>query len=133
MKWISPDTATKALTEWMSELRFIWALLAAVNDIPVGIKHVTPSKGYVARGRYRKFVEHSVISILIPKQRDPQVFAREIVAVSRRRAHMVRGHWRRNWRSPDGKIWVNEHQRGDASLGFVLHDYSVEHKQEPAP
>src|SRR5690242_7553179 len=24
------------------------------------------------------------------------------------------------------KTWIKEHQRGDASLGFVLHDYSVE-------
>jgi hypothetical protein len=132
MKWISAETATQALTEWMSELRFVWALLAAVNDIPVGIKEVKPSKGFFARGKYRKFVEHSIISILIPKQRDPQVYAQQIVAASRRRAHMVRGHFRRDWRHEGNKIWIGEHQRGDASLGFVLHDYSVEHTQEEA-
>ena len=133
MAFVSAKAATRALAEWMGELRFVCALLAAVNDIPVGIRDVKPSKGFYARGKYRKFVEHSVISILIPKQRDPQVYAQQIVAVSRRRAHQVRGHFRRNWRSPEGKIWVKEHQRGDASLGFVLHDYSVEHKQEEAP
>jgi hypothetical protein len=134
MDFVSAEAATGALAEWMGELRFVWALLAAVNDIPVGIREVKPSKGYVARGKYRRFVEHSVISILIPKQRDPQTFARQIVAVSRRRAHQVRGHFRRDWRHEGNKIWVSEHQRGDASLGFVLHDYSIQHeKEEPQP
>jgi len=148
------DTLNALVVEYMGELRYVWALLAAVNDIPVGVKHVVPSKGYFARGKYRKYSEHSVISILIPKGRDPTVVARKIVAMSRKRAHLVRGFWRRNWRKPlapmcdhvlqtgpDGdlvcrhcggeKFWVDEHQRGDASLGFVLHDYKIQH-EEPA-
>lgn len=28
------------------------------------------------------------------------------------------------------RIWIREHQRGDASLGFVTHDYSVKHEHE---
>jgi hypothetical protein len=26
------------------------------------------------------------------------------------------------------RIWIKEHQRGDASLGFVTHDYRVTHR-----
>lgn len=26
------------------------------------------------------------------------------------------------------RIWINKHQRGDASLGFVMHEYSVTHE-----
>jgi hypothetical protein len=48
--------------------------------------------------------------------------------VARRRAHQVRGHWRRDWRHEGQRIWIKEHQRGDASLGFVTHDYHVEHR-----
>jgi hypothetical protein len=130
MSFVSADAATRALAEWMGELRYIWALLAAINDVPVGIKHVKPSRGFVARGRYRNFVEHSVISIMIPKGRDPRVVANAAVIASRRRAHMVRGHWRRDWRHDGNKIWINEHQRGDSSLGFVLHDYKIKHEDE---
>jgi hypothetical protein len=69
-----------------------------------------------------------------------------VVACTRRRAHMVRGHWRIDWRHPpkplcahewstEGvcercrghRLWVHEHQRGDASLGFVTTDYAVVH------
>ena len=65
-------------------------------------------------------------------------------ALIRRRAHQVRGFWRSDWRHPlsplcahafddtmicrhcrGRKIWIAEHQRGDASIGFVTHDYSV--------
>ena len=65
----------------------------------------------------------------------------------RQRAHQVRGHRRRDWRNPLDKlcehdfddhmvcrrchghqIWIAEHQRGDASVGFVTHDYEI-HKQ----
>ena len=113
--------------EFSGELRFVWALLASINDISIGVKNVTPAKGFIARGKYRKFVEHTVISVLIPKGRDPQKVARQVVELSRHRAHIVRGHWRRDWRHESNRIWIKEHQRGDASLGFVLHDYKVEH------
>ena len=29
------------------------------------------------------------------------------------------------------RIWVHEHQRGDASFGFVTHGYNVTHDPEP--
>ena len=125
-----PKIGGECIEECIGELRVIWSLLAAVNDVPIGIKHVKPSKGYVARGRYRRFVEHSVISINLPKGRDAQTVARHAVEMSRKRAHQVRGHWRRDWRHYGERIWVKEHQRGDASLGFVTHDYAVKHEEE---
>lgn len=126
------DIKLRSLTEWIGEMRFVWSLLAAINDIPVGVREVKPSKGYYAKGKYRNFVTHSVISILIPKNRTAQTLAKEVVAISRRRAHQVRGHWRRDWRHEGHKIWVREHQRGDAALGFVTHDYEVKHEQNGA-
>jgi hypothetical protein len=114
-----------------SELRKVITLLAAINDIPVGIKKVVPSHGFFAKGRYRSFLDHHVITLTLPKGRDPQKAARQIIAISRRRAHQVRGHWRRDWRHEGCRIWIKEHQRGDASLGFVTHDYRVEHETTP--
>jgi len=111
------------------ELRKALTLLAAINDVPIGVRHVEPSRGFIAQGRYRKFLDHNVITVTLPKGRDPQKVARQIIAKARRRAHQVRGHWRRDWRHEGLRIWIKEHQRGDASLGFVTHDYRVEHPE----
>jgi hypothetical protein len=77
-------------------------------------------------------------------------------------AHQVRGHWRlyqrgpgllcpdraHEWGAADARgqahcarcsawrTWIGEHQRGDATLGFVIHDYAVTHqggKECPGP
>lgn len=39
-----------------------------------------------------------------------------------------------SWHKPKGNksIWIAEHQRGDASLGFITHDYAITH-EEPGP
>lgn len=128
----SQDTLVGVIREQVGELRFAWSLLAAINDIPVGVKIVSgESKGaYLAKGKYRKFLEHSIISIDLPKGRDPVKLARKVVEQSRKRAHQVRGHWRRDWRHENNRIWVHEHERGDASLGFVTHDYKIHHEEE---
>lgn len=122
------NSLIKLMRELRGDLRKLLALLAAINDVPIGVKHVVASKGFVAQGRYRKFFSHSIISINLPKGRDPQKFARQIIAAAKRRAHQVRGHWRRDWRHEDNRIWIKEHLRGDISLGFVMHDYKVEHE-----
>jgi hypothetical protein len=148
--WNNPNASLQMMAEFAGELRYALALLAAINDVPIGIKHVEASKGYMARGRYRKYLDHSVISIVLPKGRDPRKVAMQVVEHSRRRAHQVRGHWREDFRFPlssqcthdfhddaedashqvckhchGRKIWITEHQRGDASLGFVQHSYRV--------
>jgi hypothetical protein len=116
--------------ERLGEMRHVWGLLASINDIPVSLQHAQPSKGFVARGQYRKFLSHTIINLVLPKGRDPVRLARTIVEMARRRAHQVRGHWRRDWRHEGERIWIKEHQRGDASLGFVLHDYNVTHEEK---
>lgn len=126
-----PKIATSWLEQSASDMRYAWALLAAINDTPTTAEVVRPSKGYVARGRYRKFLEHTVIKLKIPGKVDLRTLAKRVTRLARRRAHMVRGHWRKNWRKPEEKLWITEHQRGDASLGFVTHDYAVTHGDQP--
>lgn len=129
-------------------IRDVWALLATLNDLPVRVEHIEPSKGYVARGRYRKFLEHNVIHLTVPETKWRKLVLKT-AALLRRRAHQVRGHWRKDWRNPlavlcnhefdehmicrrcqGKKLWIAEHQRGDASLGFVIHDYQVHHQSK---
>lgn len=140
----------RTLTRWLeqsaSDLRYLWAFLATINDVPTTVSEVRPSKGYVARGRYRKFVEHKVIRLTVPQKISKKVLAQRLASIARRRAHQVRGHWRlyvkdllcdHDWRPDEDarhlrcssckswKTWIAEHQRGDASVGIVTHDYEV--------
>ena len=136
-----------------AQARALWLLLATINDIPITVEHIEPSKGYVARGSYKRFLEHSVVHLNVPETRWRKVAATVLQALRRRR-HDVRGHWREDWRNPlsrlcdphvfdasdnflmckkcgGRKFHIPEHSRGDATLGYVTHDYSVTH-EEPA-
>lgn len=151
-----PDNYFKNVTfrqmmhEQFGMLRYVMAVLATINDVPVRETKIRQSKGFFARSRYRKFLDHSVISLTVPQDRY-RALARKVVAAARRRAHQVRGHWRMDWRFPGARdcshqwtqqpektwqrcslcgahrMWIHEHQRGDASLGLVTHDYEVTH------
>lgn len=128
-------------------IRDLWALLATINDLPVKIEAVQPSRGYVARGNYKKFLQHSVVHLNVPESQWRKLVAKSAIML-RKRAHQVRGHWRKDWRHPlsvlcehifdaemvcrncrGRQVWVHEHQRGDASIGFVTHDYEVHQKE----
>ena len=125
-----PRIMANYISQSASDMRYAWSLLAAINDTPVIAETVRPSKGYVARGRYHKFLEHTTIKLNIPGKLDLRTLAKRVSRLSRRRAHEVRGHWRINWRDRTGeKLWIPEYQRGDASLGFVTHNYAVTHDQ----
>lgn len=126
-----PCFATIAPTNLMNRGRMMWAFLAMFNKVPIlGTNEVAISHGFVARGGYHKFLTHSVVTINIPEKAGIRKIARAALSIIRRRAHEVRGHWRDDWRLPKGNksIWIAEHIRGDASLGFVTHDYHVTHE-----
>jgi len=115
------------LGELAHDARYLWSLLATINDLPTSMAVVKPTKGYVSRGSYKKFSEHTVISLTVPTKRYKTV-ANRAIAIARRRGHQVRGHWRINRFHAGERIWIREHVRGDTSLGFVLHDYAVTHE-----
>lgn len=143
------------IKEWIGVIRRMWALLATINDIPVVRSAVQANKGFVAKGRYRHYLDHTTITINIPQKQQTRLAAQVIAEAVKRRAHTVRGHWRADWRRPPSRMcpaflatgqhsWtdeqrcstcggyrirIHEHQRGDASLGFVTHDYAVQHKE----
>jgi hypothetical protein len=127
--------------------RFIWALLASINDLPVTNRKVMPAGGFnIHRGPFKRYLDHRTITLKVPQDRDLRTLARKVVAGARKRAHMVRGHWRDNWRYPSGQLcehewdaagacsnchgrrsWVSEHQRGDPAIGVLFTDYAVTH------
>lgn len=142
------------LQEWAGILRRVWALLATINDIPKLVTEVRQSKGFLARGRIMKFLDHSTITLHLPARKDVTVLARSLVATAHRRRHPVRAHWRDDWRHPPaprcGHLWevmdgegdriecalchgrqsyIHKHERGDATLGWVSHSYNVTHEE----
>jgi hypothetical protein len=127
-------------------LRRVWPLLSTIDDLPIlFVPQTKLAHGFRAKARYHRFLEHKTITLSVP-QLEARKLVRKAVADAKRRAHQVRGHWRKDWRRPlsalcehefddalvcskcgGHKIWVHEHQRGDASVGFVTHDYRVVH------
>jgi len=149
--WPRAEGAIKAMPDLIgaaqtsSAAAYYWLFLATLNDLPISIQPVSPNKGYMARGSYKTFLKHSIIHLTVPERAWRKTITKSLTMLHRR-AHQVRGHWRRDWRHPlragcahefsadmicrhcDGhKLWIAEHQRGDASLGFVTHDYAVHH------
>ena len=90
---------------------------ATINDIPTFIAPARLAKGFRAKAQYHRFLEHKVISLHVPQREEqPRKLARHIVATAKRRAHMVRGHWRQDIHHSGERISVREHQRGDAPV-----------------
>lgn len=123
------DILMDCMGEMRGELRYIWSLLASINDLPIGIRKVERSRGFMGRNSYRKFMAHSVITLTLPKRMTEKRLARIVVSLSRRRAHEVRGHFRLVG-ADKKRIWIKEHIRGDASLGWVQRAaYKVKHEE----
>lgn len=134
-------------------MRFIIAILAMMNEVPTVTEEVPARRGSsTAKGRAVPFLSYETLAIDLPKRRGLPAVARILsAAYARRRAHEVRGHWRRLTReylegsemvTPTGKaivrsadgtarIWIDDHVRGDASIGWVAKDYGVKAETDP--
>jgi len=141
------------LCEWSGTLRRTWALLAALDNLPLTYGPVRQSAGFLARGQIRKGLEHRTITLNLPAHADTRTLARRAIATIHRKRHEVRGHWRDDWRHPAVKkcnphlwefvdndpdhiecsvckgrqIFIPKHERGDEKLGRIIHDYKLQH------
>lgn len=150
------DAYSALLAEWMGVIRRIWALLATINHLPLRISEVRQSKGFLARGQIKKYLNHRTITLNIPAKRDTRVLVRKVIAIAHRARHYVRAHWRDDHHHPplptcNPHLWellyendadhiycttckgrqtyIHKHERGDARLGWVLHDYRLKHEE----
>ena len=144
-----------ALKEETGMLRWAIAILAMMAAAPV-VKHYFPASSdqRMFRGKHLPYLDHNVITLSLPKENAVPLIHRALMKSvkerQRNRAHMVRGHFcaveygkeipfkcrHENTIVENGigvclkcerKVrWKQEHARGDASRGWVNHDYVVE-------
>lgn len=127
------------MREMIGELRFLVTAIALMNEVPIIVSDdVRPQKPtFLAGGRMQPYLTHRTVRINVPAIKKKGRTVSEILyeAGSKKRRHMVRRH-QRTYLNPDGSIrkikWIEEHERGDASLGWVTHDYAVGSKQRKA-
>lgn len=148
------QSASNALMEESGVVRVAISILAMMNAAP-NVKHYyAPAVGHrMKRGKFVPYMDHNEIVLSLPKTKPIPILIRALDKASaerrKNRAHMVRGHFRvvqhgkmalRCKHEPtliengegyclrcEQKIkWVAAHQRGDASVGWVNHDYLVE-------
>lgn len=139
--------------ESRGDVRLLVTLLALINEVPT-IETPYEKKGSFtgSGGAIRRYLTNKTVTINIPSRKPLRqirsLFSKKIK--SRKARHEVRGHWRTivhkhdHWRKetlPDGtidrifiskgqveRVWINSHERGDAGVGYVKHDYQVEKK-----
>lgn len=143
----------KAAVDHISELRYLVAALALMNEVPVEFVPFRPSGHVRLGGRMRPFMSSSVVSITVPASRrrlkDIDKLLQQRGEAAKKARHEVRGHFRHAKKLPtknperwaraedsDGRpvwrTWISHHLRGSAELGWVEQRYAVvpKHPQE---
>lgn len=127
----NPDSQFESL-QLHEHLNVLINLLAMINVMPIVELSERKERGRgLRKGKTYPFLDYSLINIQIPNKTRYELSA-ELRKAARteihKKRHHVRGHWR-HYRAPDGtllrRVWISDHYRGDAELGFVTHDYHV--------
>ena len=135
-------TAIRDVAAPLLPLTVLWGLLATLNDLPVVIETVTPAAAMSPAGP---------ISASSSTRSSPDRAGDPVALVGTEDGSLdpparASGAWAfpRDWRHPlalacdhlfddtltclkcnGHKLWIAEHTRGDASLGFVTHDFEI--------
>ena len=144
------EMVLESLTESRGDVRLLVALLSLINEVPIVKSESRPQGTVRMGGRLKPYLQNATVTISLPTKRYKTAIRRMLknAVVSAKARHEVRGHWRnilhktdhkRKIKHPDGsietieikageveKVWVNSHERGDARLGYIKHNYSVE-------
>jgi hypothetical protein len=145
------QTVSLDANERSGVLKYLICLLGAINETPTTTKRIMGRKGSMSVGMHNlKFMEHHRIGLSLPKHMQIVKYAEKLMTASaHRKRHEVRGHWRvieKGIRLPypcnheatmvENGVgictrctrmirWIEHHERGDASLGWVTHEYAV--------
>lgn len=127
----SRQAYASSLADQRGDVRFVVAMLAMINLVPIKYTY-KPSKptsdGY--QGKDKPYLDYQVVEIEAGRQKVINVVNHAFRAIrekAKKRAHEVRGHMRvyHKGTPKEFRVWIKEHQRGDASLGFVRQTWEV--------
>jgi hypothetical protein len=123
------EVLTAHVMEFRGTARFLLTLMATINEEPILEYRDVAARpgGRSARGRMVPFLGHRTVALKAPKTRAiPWLTKRLTETYGKKRRHEVSGHWR-TMATTEGtkRIWIESYHRGDASLGYVTHDYVV--------
>jgi hypothetical protein len=149
------DFYTHALVgEMGGVVRYAFAFLSTLNEVPVRYERARPTAHYLSNGKRRTAVDVHHVRLILPNRTiNYRQMARGIYHdIAHKKNHPVRGHWRMFCDSPSkmciseqehvwgqadatghadciyctaSRTWIKDHRRGDEALGRVDHDYSV--------
>jgi hypothetical protein len=151
-------TVPKLVPEFGGIVRYVLSFIALLTDSPKLTKDVRPAKGYMAGGRIRKYQDHTVLTLNLPRHRTMKTLANRIVVAARRGWHEVIPHWRVLTPKPgqfycasrEQHLWTEKdstghanctqcdarrvhitlpHGRGDPTISIRTHKYVVTHKE----
>lgn len=132
------------LADQMGEVGFVVSALALLNEVPVKYVPYKPKGSIRVKTGMRPYMTSSIVSIEVPATRrrikEIEKHLKGAGEAARRARHEVRGHWRHTDKLPgtnpdrwerfidrDGRLrwrtWIDHHERGDASLGWVKQTY----------
>jgi hypothetical protein len=137
--WAINYNVAPMIASWKGNLRYLLALLACINSDSVPTLKAyspRPSGWFSAGGQSRALLDFTTVTIKLPKNVSSAKYAARIVKRIRHRRHEVRSFLRKD-RQGVKRILVHSHFRGDASLGWVVHErYDVkaalDNKKQPA-
>lgn len=130
----TPLTVDKMRT-FVSFLPFILKTLSVLHQ-KTYVEHITPTRQLRRmheRKHKKQLADYYILSVQPVQQiADMDDVARPVKPAGRRRAHVVRGHFK--YYSPErplfgrysGMIWVEDHERGKPELGAIRKDYMVD-------
>jgi hypothetical protein len=134
------------------DILWLISFLALINYVDVTYREAPPAGQYYYNRRNCPYLANRTVTINVSANQMREYVDHQLqphFEAERRRAHEVRGHWRHYQTSPHcdytehrwemfdehkrercqrcgtRRVWIEHHIRGDASLGFVEHNYRV--------
>lgn len=106
--------------------RQTWPLLILLSKLALMPRTEVVSrapKGFMARNTWKPFLEFRTVKLSLTTPQERMAFCQQHGTASPRKRHEVRGHFKRLRNGERG--WVASYERGDASLGYIKHNYEV--------
>lgn len=113
----------------------VLGVLVLMNVVPTVKTDVRPKGSHLVNSRIKPFFTKTKITLELPQKMVQKSFNSVASGRGPVRRHQVRGHFR-NYVGERGellrRVWIKDHCRGDASVGWVRQDHEVIAGDRPA-